>query len=166
MEKDNTYIGNEPPSTLICTGALISQKFACFLCDVSIFPSTALFRCVIPRTDRYWARVYGETGADIAFRRAQKWRGFCKKCAPDDALPKKCAPSTMEMKSRGCGNLPIELTNWLIKNRFSYKNNWEKKSVSAYGHFLSETAKQPAIPSVSFDVFNEEMNRLYSHNKK
>ena len=135
MEKNNTYIDNDAPSSLICTQTLTLQKFKCFLCDVSIFPSTALYRCVIPRTDRYWARVYGEIGATLAFQRAKQWRGFCSQCAPGDAVRRRCAPSIADMRKKGPGEVPAETTNWLIKNRFLYRHNWNRKFVAAYANF-------------------------------
>lgn len=166
MENHNIYIESYAPSILICTQALARQNFACFLCDVSVFPSTALYRCVIPRTDRYWARVYGDTGANLAFQRNKKWRAFCKKCAPADAVLKQCAPSVSEMRSRGNGEVPSSVTNWLIRNRFSYKSNWNRKCVEAYGNFLKQNQIDSNEPNVLYNNFKEEMARLFSHNAK
>ena len=144
------------PSNLATVQCLSAQKYTCFLCDVSIFPSSALFRCVIPRSDRYWARVYGEKGAAEAFQRAKKMRGFCRECAPADAVPKACGPSLAHMRSRAKTGTDLALAKWFLENSFSYRKNFNKKGVASYTKYLSEN------PFVPFDKFCQEGLRIYS----
>lgn len=135
---------------------LSAQNYTCFLCDVSIFPCSALFRCVIPRSDRYWARVYGESGAEEAFRRARKERAFCRECAPADAVPRVCGPSSAHMRAAAKTGSNPALSDWFLKNSFSYKKNFNKKTVLSYTKYLSENS------FISFDEFRKEGERIYA----
>lgn len=139
---------------LLC---LAEQKYTCFLCDVAVFPSTALFRCTIPITDRYWARVYGETGAASAFHRAKKWRAFCGACAPEGAVQRNSGPTPEEMRHRGPGKVDPSVTEWFIQKATSFKKNHSKKRMSAYRAYLLE-----GNLFLPYENFVTEMDRLYS----
>ena len=139
---------------MLCLG---QQQYTCFLCDVLVFPSTALFRCSIPATDRYWARVYGEAGAESAFRRAMRWRAFCEECAPDGSVRRSKGPTAEEMRHRGPGAVDASVTDWLIRAALSYRKNYKLKQMAAYRAYLLDG--QPYVP---YNTFAAEMQRLYA----
>jgi len=147
----------EGPSRQRALLCLSTQEYTCFLCDVCVFPSTAFFRCTIPKTDKYWVRVYGEIGAELAFRRGMRWRAFCGKCAPEGSVQRYTGPSTDEMRHRGPGDVDATVTTWLIENSFSFKKNYTRKKVSAYKKYLMDNET-----FVNYEQFILEMERLYS----
>ena len=135
---------------------LTAQNFGCFICSTGLRPSTALYRCTIPISDAYWSRVYKKHNILGAYRRMRTYRAFCSECAPLGAVYKKTTIENSVIVERAASSSDKTLADWLVRNSFYYKKQYNLKIEEAYQKFVVDHKVE------SFSRFKNEMKRLYT----